>query len=74
MGGPGYTFADGIVATALFDRAGVVGMASPGRDQNGRQFFITYAAQETLDGKHTIFGYVAAAWMSRPGWWCATRP
>jgi len=60
MGGPGYTFADEIVSTELFDRAGVVGTASPGRDQNGSQFFITYAAQETLDGKHTIFGRVVA--------------
>jgi peptidyl-prolyl cis-trans isomerase A (cyclophilin A) len=60
MGGPGYTFADEIVSTALFDRAGVMGMVSPGREQNGSQFFIIYAAQETLDGKHTIFGHAVA--------------
>lgn len=58
MGGPGYTFADEIVPEARFDRIGVVGMASSGRDRNGSQFFITYAPQEMLDGKHTIFGRV----------------
>ncbi len=58
MGGPGYTFADEIVPGARFDRPGVVGMANSGLDRNGSQFFITYAPQETLDGKHTVFGQV----------------
>jgi cyclophilin family peptidyl-prolyl cis-trans isomerase len=60
LGGPGYTFADEIVPGATFDRPGVVGMAHPGPDQNGSQFFITYAAQPQLDGKHTLFGQVVA--------------
>ncbi|MGC9334652.1 MAG: peptidylprolyl isomerase [Anaerolineae bacterium] len=60
LGGPGYTFADEIVPEARFDRPGVVGMAHPAPDQNGSQFFITYAAQPELDGKHTIFGQVVA--------------
>ena len=58
MGGPGYTFADEITPGARFDRAGLVGMANAGRDRNGSQFFITYAAQETLDGQYTLFGRV----------------
>jgi len=61
MGGPGYTFADEIVPGALFDQAGVVGMASAGRDGNGSQFFITYAPQAFLDGRYTIFGQVVAS-------------
>jgi cyclophilin family peptidyl-prolyl cis-trans isomerase/protein-disulfide isomerase len=60
LGGPGYTFADEIVAGAAFDRPGVVAMAHPAPDQNGSQFFITYAARPELDGKHTIFGQVVA--------------
>lgn len=60
MGGPGYTFSDEIVPGALFDRAGVVGMAGSGRDGNGSQFFITYGPQPSLDGQHTIFGEVVA--------------
>jgi peptidyl-prolyl cis-trans isomerase-like 3 len=33
-------------------------MANAGADSNGSQFFITYAAQPTLDGGYTIFGKV----------------
>ena len=60
LGGPGYTFPDEIVPDALFDEAGVVGMANAGPGKNGSQFFITYAPQEALDGKYTIFGHVVA--------------
>ncbi len=31
-------------------------MANSGTNKNGSQFFITYAAQPSLDGKYTIFG------------------
>jgi cyclophilin family peptidyl-prolyl cis-trans isomerase len=38
----------------------MVGMANSGPNSNGCQFFITYSAQPTLDGKHTILGEVLA--------------
>jgi cyclophilin family peptidyl-prolyl cis-trans isomerase len=41
-----------------FDKAGVLGMANSGNNDNGSQFFITYAAVPDLDGKYTIFGQV----------------
>ena len=41
-----------------WDRAGLVGMASAGRDTEGVQFFITHRPTPHLDGKYTIFGEV----------------
>ncbi len=57
MGGPGYTYANEI-SELKFDGEGVVGMANAGANTNGSQFFITYAAQPTLDGSYTVFGKV----------------
>ncbi|WP_198664902.1 peptidylprolyl isomerase [Lewinella sp. IMCC34191] len=41
-----------------WDRPGLVGMASAGKDTEGVQFFITHRATPHLDGKYTIFGEV----------------
>ncbi|WP_238749970.1 peptidylprolyl isomerase [Neolewinella maritima] len=41
-----------------WDRAGLVGMASAGRDTEGVQFFITHRPTPHLDGKYTIFAEV----------------
>ncbi len=57
-GGPGYTFRDEVSPEDKFDAAGLVAMANAGANTNGSQFFITYGPQETLNGKHTIFGRV----------------
>ena len=41
-----------------WDRAGLIGMASAGKDTEGVQFFITHSAAPHLDGGYTIFGEV----------------
>ena len=41
-----------------WDRAGLVGMASAGKDTEGVQFFITHRPTPHLDGNYTIFGQV----------------
>jgi cyclophilin family peptidyl-prolyl cis-trans isomerase len=58
-GGPGYQIPNED-AGLLFDGPGVVAMANSGRDRNGSQFFVTYAAQPGLDGGFTIFGHVTS--------------
>ena len=58
VGGPGYLFRNEIDASLHFDKPGMVGMANSGTDTNGSQFFITYSAQSSLDGRFTIFGHV----------------
>jgi len=57
-GGPGYTFTDEFDPTLRFDRAGLLAMANRGANTNGSQFFVTLAATEWLNNKHTIFGEV----------------
>lgn len=59
-GGPGYSFADEIVDSLKFDRAGLLAMANSGTNTNGSQFFITYSAAPNLDGGYTIFGEVTS--------------
>ena len=57
MGGPGYKFADEF--TSHKNVTGALSMANAGPNTNGSQFFITYAPQPHLDGKHTVFGQLA---------------
>ncbi|KAF9563179.1 cyclophilin-like protein, partial [Agrocybe pediades] len=56
----GAPFGDEIRSTLKFNARGIVAMANAGNgtDSNKSQFFITYAKQPHLDGKHTIFGKV----------------
>lgn len=56
-GGPGYEFVNEN-SDLTFNKDGVMAMANAGPDTNGSQFFITYGAQEFLNGGYTIFGQV----------------
>jgi len=58
LGGPGYKYTNEVTPELRFDKAGVVGLANTGNNDNGSQFFITYAAVPELDGKYTVFGQV----------------
>jgi len=53
-GDPGYRFDDEF--THHQHGTGALSMANAGPNTNGCQFFITYAPQPGLDGKHTVFG------------------
>ncbi len=53
-GGPGYKFQDEFSSKTHV--AGALSMANSGANTNGSQFFICYAAQPHLNGKHTVFG------------------
>ena len=58
QGNPGYFFKNEIDPSLSFDRPGVVAMKNIGPNSNGSQFFITYAAVPSYDGRYTIFGQV----------------
>jgi cyclophilin family peptidyl-prolyl cis-trans isomerase len=57
-GGPGYILTR--EDNGETHDAGVVAMAAPqgGEEVSGSQFYITYAAEEYLDGRDTVFGKV----------------
>ncbi|KAI9230905.1 MAG: cyclophilin-like domain-containing protein [Piptocephalis tieghemiana] len=54
----GEPFPDEFHSRLRFNRRGLLGMASAGKNDNGSQFFLTLAATEELQGKHTLFGRV----------------
>ena len=58
-GGPGYSFADELGSKNKND-VGTISMANSGPNTNGSQFFINTAANNFLDGKHTVFGKVVS--------------
>jgi len=53
-GGPGYKFQDEF--SSRTNQEGSLSMANSGPNTNGSQFFICYAPQPHLNGKHTVFG------------------
>jgi peptidyl-prolyl cis-trans isomerase A (cyclophilin A) len=58
IGGPGYSFEDEFQSDRTFSKPGILAMANRGPNTNGSQFFITVAATEWLNKRHTIFGEV----------------
>lgn len=54
----GQPFEDEIREDITHNTRGLVGMASNGPNTNKSQFYISYDAHESLDGKHTLFGKV----------------
>jgi peptidylprolyl isomerase len=54
----GEDFEDEFSPAVKFDRPGLLAMANRGPETNGSQFFITTAATQWLNNRHTIFGEV----------------
>jgi peptidyl-prolyl cis-trans isomerase-like 3 len=58
----GAPFEDEIRPSLRHNARGILSMANKGPNTNGSQFFITFTAQPTLDGKNTVFGKVLDGW------------
>uniref|UniRef100_A0A914DBL8 peptidylprolyl isomerase n=1 Tax=Acrobeloides nanus TaxID=290746 RepID=A0A914DBL8_9BILA len=56
----GDRFEDEISDKLKHTGAGILSMANSGPNTNGSQFYVTLAPAQHLDGKHTIFGRIAA--------------
>jgi cyclophilin family peptidyl-prolyl cis-trans isomerase len=67
-GGPGYTFADELPATASPQYPlGSVAMANSGANTNGSQFFIVTGPEgEQLQPNYSLFGQVPSSSMAVP--------
>ncbi|MBM3155673.1 MAG: peptidylprolyl isomerase [Chloroflexi bacterium] len=59
-GWPGYFFADEFSQHTHVTGALSMANAGAGTNTNGCQFFITYAPQHYLDGKHSVFGQLTS--------------
>jgi cyclophilin family peptidyl-prolyl cis-trans isomerase len=58
--GPGYNFPDEMALGLTHRGAGILAMANSGPNSNGSQFYVTLAATDWLDYKHTVFGEVVS--------------
>lgn len=54
----GHPFEDEFDPSVIFDKPGLLAMANAGPHTNGSQFFITTAATQWLNHRHTIFGEI----------------
>ncbi|EDW94194.1 spliceosome-associated protein CWC27 homolog [Drosophila yakuba] len=54
----GQPFKDEFHSRLRYTRRGLVGMANSGKDDNGSQFFFTFAATPELQSKNTLFGKI----------------
>jgi peptidyl-prolyl cis-trans isomerase B (cyclophilin B) len=61
-GGPGYEYGGEFHPNVQHVRGGFLSMANRGPGTDGSQFFITFAASQSLDGKHTIFGEIVSGY------------